>query len=107
MIKHMRVRRGDYAVVASSHHGQKTIDLLDLNSDHRIMHRRRHEEDIKRLRHQLKSLSEREALLHAKMSNITKGSPELLRCVALMHGLSEMKTELKKNLAYLISGEVS
>lgn len=106
MTEYMRVQREDYAVIASSLDGQKTIDLLDLNSAHRIMHRRRHEEDIKGLRHRLKSLNDKEALLAVKMSTLAQGTPRLLRCVSLMGELFEKKAELEKKLAYLTSGEI-
>lgn len=107
MTEYMRVQSRDYAVVASSLDGQKTIDLLDLNSARRVMHRRRHELDIKSLRYRLKCLSDKEALLTVKKSTLAQGTTSFQRCSTLMEGLSEKKKELEKNLAYLASGEVT
>lgn len=107
MTEYMRVQGRNYTIAASSLDGQKTIDLLDLNSAHRIMHRRRHEQDIKSLRHRLESLNDKKAILIDKMSTLAKCTPSFQHCATLIKELSEKKVELEKCLAYLASGEVA
>jgi hypothetical protein len=104
MTDHIRVNSTSFYLAARSTNGQNTIELLDLNSDERIRHRRLHEEAIRCLRHQIKELLQKQKKLANKIVCLPGGSNELIRSIRFADLLSKELIKLRDDLAYLSHG---
>jgi len=104
MADHIRVNSASFYIDARSEDGQCTIELLDLNSDKRIRHRRLHEEAIRRLHHQLRELLQRQNKLANKIACAPRDSIELSRSTKFADSLSKKIEKLRDDLTYLSCG---
>jgi 5-methylcytosine-specific restriction endonuclease McrA len=105
MADHIRVNSTSFFLTPRSTNGKYTIELLDLNSDERIRHRRLHEEAIRRLGHQLKELLHKQKKLANKIACLPEDSTELTRSTNLAASLSKKLIKLRDDLAYLSQGK--
>lgn len=107
MTDHIRVNSRSLEIVPQTEDGGHTIRLLDLNSRHRVRHRERHENDIRRLKLLQKSILQQERRLAAKLSRLKPASHPWILCTQMTAELTRSKQGVEADLAYLVSGATS